>query len=369
MDINELLRIMVQTRASDLHLEVPSPPQLRIDGTLTVPEGAAALTAADMAAIFKQIAGPAQIDAFEKALELDFAYSAPGLARFRVNVLRQRGAIGIVFRLVPMKIMSIDELGLPPICKSLVMKPKGLILVTGSTGSGKSTTLAAMIDYLNEHSAKPIITIEDPIEYLHQNKKCIISQREVGEDTLSFASALRHALRHDPDVIVVGELRDLDTIATSITAAETGHLVLGTLHTINAAQTVERIIDVFPAGQQAQIRLQLSQVLEAVLSQALIPRAAGRGRVAAIEILLGTPPIRHLIRESRTHELPGVMEIGSKDGMQTMNSVLANLVRRNVITWEKAIENSTNQDQLAKLLGRVDYLNPKRETNGLNANA
>ena len=353
MQINELLRMTVERKASDLHLEVPSVPLLRIDGALIAPEQATPLSPQDMEVILDEITTDKQKDTFQKQLELDFAYSIPGLARFRVNVLRQRGSIGIVFRLVPMKVLTIDELGLPQICKDLVLKPRGLILVTGATGSGKSTTQAAMIDYLNENCARSVITIEDPIEYLHKNKKCIISQREIGDDTTSIAVALKHALRHDPDVIVVGEMRDLETISTAITAAETGHLVLGTLHTVNAAQTIERIIDVFPANQQTQIRLQLSQVIEAILSQILLPKATGEGRVAAIEILVGTPAVRNLIRENRTHEISSMMEIGIKDHMQTMSNVLVDLVKRNIVTRDNAMSSTSNPEQLTKLLGRL----------------
>ncbi len=355
MQINELLQMMVERKASDLHLEVPCEPLFRIDGALIAPEGSSQLSPNDLETIFEEITNPKQREIFQKQLELDFAYSIPGLARFRVNVLKQRGSMGIAFRLVPMKVLTIDELGLPQICEDLILKPRGLILVTGATGSGKSTTLAAMIDHLNENRARSIITIEDPIEYLHKNKKCVISQREIGEDTTSISIALKHALRHDPDVIVVGEMRDLDTIATAITAAETGHLVLGTLHTVNAPQTIERIIDVFPASQQTQIRLQLSQVIEAILSQILLPRATGAGRVAAIEILVGTPAVKNLIRESRTHEISSVMEIGIKDRMQTMNNVLADLVRHNVVTQEDAMNSSSNPEQLLKLIGRSSF--------------
>lgn len=353
MRINELLRMMVEMKASDLHLEVPSVPLFRIDGALIAPDEATPLSPQGMEVILDEITTSKQKDTFQKQLELDFAYSIPGLARLRVNILRQRGSIGIAFRLVPMKVLTIDELGLPQICKDLILKPRGLILVTGTTGSGKSTTLAAMIDYLNENCARSIITIEDPIEYLHENKKCIISQREIGDDTISIATALKHALRHDPDVIVVGEMRDLETISMAITAAETGHLVLGTLHTVNAAQTIERIIDVFPANQQTQIRLQLSQVTEAILSQVLLPKATGEGRVAAIEVLVGTTAVRNLIRESRTHEIPSVMEIGIKDRMQTMSNALVDLVKRNIITRDDAMNSSSNPEQLAKLLGEL----------------
>lgn len=359
MDIqtDKLLEFMLERQASDLHLETASPPVFRIDGTLTPLDDTEPLSGKDLEKIFDEITTSEQRDSFENELELDFAYSIPGLARFRVNVLRQREAIGIVFRLVPMKILTIEELGLPQICRELVLRPKGLVLVTGSTGSGKSTTLAAMIDYANENSARSIITIEDPIEYLHHNKKCVISQRNVGDDTRSFATALKHALRHDPDIIVVGEMRDLETISTAITAAETGHLVLGTLHTNSAAQTVERIVDVFPANQQPQIRLQLSEAIQAILSQTLVAKAAGKGRVAAVEILVGTPAVRNLIREKRTHELPGIMEIGMKDGMQTMINVLADLVKRNIVTREEALNKANNPEKLSKLLMQFNHTN------------
>jgi twitching motility protein PilT len=357
IQINKLLELMLERQSSDLHLETASPPVFRIDGTLTPLEDTEPLSGEELEKMFEEITTSEQRDSFENELELDFAYSIPGLARFRVNVLRQREAIGIVFRLVPMKILTIEQLGLPQICRELVLRPKGLVLVTGSTGSGKSTTLAAMIDYANENSARSIITIEDPIEYLHHNKKCIISQRNVGDDTKSFATALKHALRHDPDIIVVGEMRDLETISTAITAAETGHLVLGTLHTISAAQTVERIVDVFPANQQPQIRLQLSEAIQAILSQTLVAKAAGKGRVAAVEILVGTPAIRNLIREKRTHELPGIMEIGLKDGMQTMINVLADLVKRNIVTREEALNRANNPEKLSKLLMQFNHTN------------
>jgi twitching motility protein PilT len=245
--------------------------------------------------------------------------------------------------------LSIDELGLPQICKELVLKPRGLILVTGPTGCGKSTTLAAMINHLNENDRRNVITIEDPIEYLHPNKRCIIAQRDLGDDTKSFATALIHALRHDPDVIVIGEMRDLDTIATAITAAETGHLVLGTLHTTDAAQTVDRMTDIFPPSQQQQIRLQLAQVLEAVLSQALLPRIGG-GRVGAFEILIATYAVRNLIRDGKTFQLPNVMQLGSKDGMQTLDQALAELVRRHIVTQEEAMMKSSNPEQINKSL-------------------
>ena len=347
MQLNELLKLMVDQSASDLHLRVPNPPVLRIDGALMPQEDLSALTAEDIETVFEEITTEAQRSVFLENLELDFAHSVPGLARFRVSVLRQRGTLSIAFRLVPLEVFSIDELGLPQICKELVLKPRGLILVTGSTGSGKSTTLAAMINHLNENDRRNVITIEDPIEYLHPNKRCIIAQRDLGDDTRSFATALIHALRHDPDVIVVGEMRDLDTTATAITAAETGHLVLGTLHTTDAAQTVDRMIDIFPPSQQQQIRLQLAQVLEAILSQTLLPRIGG-GRVGAFEILIATYAVRNLIRDGKTFQLPNVMQLGSKDGMQTLDQALAELVRNHIVTQEEAMMKSSNPEQINK---------------------
>ena len=287
-----------------------------------------------------------QKDAFNRERELDFGYSVPGLARFRVSALRQRGTVSLVFRLVYIRGPSIDELGLPQLCKELILKQNGLILVTGPAGSGKSTTLAAMINYLNENEMRNVITIEDPIEYLFSDQKCIIRQRELGSDTRSFSTALVHALRHDPDIIVIGEMRDLATISTALTAAETGHLVLGTLHTIDAPQTVDRLIDVFPAVQQRQIRLQLSQVLEAVLSERLLPRIGG-GRIAAFEIMLATSVIRRLIREEKLFEIPPNIEICTREGMQTMEQALVNLVRRGMVTEEEALMRTSNPVKLS----------------------
>lgn len=349
-ELHKLFKLMVDKGASDLHLRVPSSPVLRIDGVLTTLGDLPPVNPQDVEILLESITTLEQRSAFRKELELDYAYSIPGLARFRVSVLRQRGTISLAFRLVPIEPPSIDDLRLPPICKELVLKPRGLILVTGPTGSGKSTTMAAMIDYLNETEARNVITIEDPIEYLHPNKRCLIAQRDLGDDTKSFADALVHALRHDPDVIVVGEMRDLDTIATAVRAAETGHLVLGTLHTIDAAQTVDRIIDIFPADQQPQIRLQLSQVLEAVLSQTLLPRVDG-GRIAAFEIMIATPAVRNLVRERKTFELPNIMRLSAKDGMITLDQALTDLVGQGVVSQEEAMMKASNPDQLKKSLG------------------
>ena len=350
MKIGELLRSMADKDASDLHIRVPGPAVMRIDGRLMPQEDLPPIDPADVQEAFEQITTESQRAVFRQELELDFAYSIPDLARFRVNVMQQRGTMSIAFRRVPIEIPSIDKLALPQLCKKLVLKPRGLILVTGPTGSGKSTTLAAMINYLNKHERKNVITIEDPIEYLYKNQKCIMAQRDLGDDTKSFASALMHALRHDPDVILVGEMRDLDTIKTAITAAETGHLVLGTLHTIDTVQTVDRIIDAFPPEHQRQIRLQLAQVLEAVLSQTLLPRATGKGRIAAFEILVVTPPVRNLIRTSKSFELPSIMQLSAKDGMQTLNQTLASLVQTHAVTIEEAMLKSSNPEQLKKLL-------------------
>jgi twitching motility protein PilT len=351
MQIDELLKLMVDKKASDLHLKVASFPVLRIDGVLVRQEHLQKVELNDIESIFQQVTTDEQKVTFTREHELDFAYGIPGLARFRVNLLQQRGTMGFVFRLVPYRILSIDELGLPPILKDLALKPRGLILVTGPTGSGKSTTLAAMVDYLNKNAARSVITIEDPIEFLHHDENCIIVQRDLGDDTKSFATALTHALRHDPNVIVVGEMRDLDTISTAIRAAETGHLVLSTLHTTDAAQTVDRMIDVFPHGQQQQIRLQLSQALEAILSQALLPRVGGKGRVAAFEVMIANAAVRNLIRDERTFELHNVMQLCSNEGMRTLDEALANLVKGQMVTLEEALKKSSNQQQLKGLLG------------------
>lgn len=352
MQIDELLSLMVEKDASDLHLRVPSPPVLRIDGVLIPQQDLPPVTPTDVKQAFEHITVASQRKAFYQNLELDLAYSIDGLAGFRVSVLNQRRTISIAFRRIPATVPTIDELELPQICKKLVLMPRGLILVTGPTGTGKSTTLAAMVNHLNENERRNVITIEDPIEYVHQNKECIIAQRELGDDTESFASALVHVPRHDPDVILVGEMRDLATIGAAITAAEAGQLVLATLHTIDAVQSVDRMIDVFPADQQRQIRLQLSQIIEAVLSQTLLPRIGGKGRIAAFEILIATPAVRNLIRTSKTFELPGVIQIGAKDGLQSLNQSLAYLVENHKVTVKEAMARSSNPKQLKELIHR-----------------
>jgi len=345
----EILELVVEKGATDLHIKVPSPPVFRIDSVLVPQEKWPAFTAKDIVAIFEEITTEEQRATFNRERELDFAYSVSGLARFRVNVLQQRGTMSLAFRRVPSNVPSIDELGLPQILKKLILRPRGLILVTGPAGSGKSTTLAAMLNHLNENETRSVITIEDPIEYLFKDKKCLIRQRDLRDDTMSFPVALIHALRHDPDVIVIGEMRDLETISTAITAAETGHLVLATLHTVDAAQSIDRIIDVFPPAQQRQMRLQLSQVIEAVLSQTLLPRIKG-GRIAAFEIMLANNVIRRLIRDEKIHEISHNLEVGRLEGMQTLDQALADLVKSGIVSEEEAMAETSNPVKLHGLL-------------------
>ena len=336
MSIRELLELAVENRASDVHLTVPSPPILRIDGNLHVMKDLNPLSPKDIEKYYEEITSTERRSEFSKNRELDFAYSIPGLTRSRVNILQQRSTISIAIRLIPFGVPSIDELKLPQICKELILKPAGLILVTGQTGSGKSSSIAAMVNHLNENKASHVITIEDPIEYIFSNKKSLILQRDVGEDTFSFDAALIHALRHDPDVIVLGEIRELSTMTTAMRAAETGHLVVATLHTIDAAQTVNRIVDMFPAVQQDQIRNQLSLILTAVMCQTLIPCADGAGRVPACEIMIANMAVRNVIREGRIHQLYSIIQVSKKDGMQTFNQSLAVLMLKGTITKEQA---------------------------------
>jgi len=339
--INELFKMMVEKKASDLHLGVGSPPIFRIDGKL-IPLETPSLSPENLQEMIHSVLTSEQKEKFLKDKELDFSYSLPGISRFRGNVLLQRGTLGAVFRAVPTKPFTLDELKLPEVIKEFCNKPRGLVLVTGPTGSGKSTTLAAMVDYINENHSLHIVTIEDPIEFLHHNKKSIIRQRELGADTNSFASALKHVLRQDPDVILVGEMRDIETISLAVTAAETGHLVLATLHTLGSPATIDRIIDVFPPYQQSQIKTQLSTMLEAVISQTLIARADGEGRVCALEIMVGIPAVRNLIREGRTEQLLSTIQTGNKHGMQTLDASLNNLYKQRVITYEDALFKASN---------------------------
>ncbi len=346
MKIEELLHLMVDKGASDLHLRVMRPPILRIDGILKVMEGMPHITPSDLKEAFEHITNENHKQTFRNDLELDLAYSIRGLARFRINAFMQRGTISLAIRRVPFEVPTIDELGLPEVCKSLALKPRGLVLLTGRTGTGKSTTLAAMINHLNKNETRNIITIEDPIEYIFQDEKCMIAQRDLGFDTRSFAGALRHVLRQDPDVILVGEMRDLETIATAITAAETGHLVLSTLHTASAPQAIDRMVDVFPPYQQEQIRWQLSMVLEGVLSQILLRRASGKGRVAAVEIMLGNDAVRNLIREGKIEQMPTYLQTGSQFGMQTMDQALQTLVRSRIVAADEALPFCTKPNEL-----------------------
>jgi twitching motility protein PilT len=341
MHVDDLLRQVMKRRASDLHLGAGTAPTLRIDGEL-VPINAQKLSPRKVHELIYAILIDEQITEFEENWELDFAYSVPGHSRFRVNIHRQRGTLGAVFRAVPVDPPSLDGLGMPDVLKTFCSRPRGLVLVTGPTGSGKSTTLAAMIREINVTRRCHVVTVEDPIEFLHRNEKCIIIQREVGSDTKTFASALRHVLRQDPDVILIGEMRDLETISAAITAAETGHLVLATLHTTSAAQTVDRIVDVFPPHQQEQIRVQLSTVLEGIICQTLLPLADGKGRVCAQEVLVATSAIRNLIREGKTHQMPSVLQSSASEGMQTLDQALKVLVQQGKVVPQVAMAVASN---------------------------
>ncbi len=340
MDISQLLAFGVEQGASDCHLSAGEPPMIRIHGDLKKLDSPP-LTKEQVHALVYDIMSDLQRKTFEETRECDFSFELGNIARFRVNVFMQRKGEGAVFRTIPTKILTLEELGMPPILKQLCEKEKGLILVTGPTGSGKSTTLAAMIDYLNNSFEGHILTVEDPIEFVHPSKKCLVNQRELGLHTQSFANALRSALREDPDAILVGEMRDLETIQLALTAAETGHIVFGTLHTSSAPKTVDRVIDVFPPNQQAQIRAQFAESIEAVLTQTLLKKKGG-GRVAALEIMTGTTAIRNLIREAKIHQIPGTMQVSQKDGMQTMDMALQNLVSRGLVTREEAQAKSMN---------------------------
>jgi twitching motility protein PilT len=348
--MHDLLTLMIERGASDLHITTGSYPQIRLHGKLIPLNQFEMLTPQDTQRLAYSVLNEGQKQKFEEDNELDLSFGIQGLARFRCNVYRQRGAVAAAIRVIPFKIRSFAELGLPPIVEQLAERPKGLILVTGPTGSGKSTTLAAMIDKINAERHDHIVTIEDPIEFVHQHKQCLVNQREVFADTHSFKNALKSILRQDPDVVLVGEMRDLETIAAALTIAETGHLTFGTLHTNSCAQTINRIIDVFPTAQQGQVRAQLSLVLEGVLSQTLVPTLDGRGRCMAMEIMVATPAIRNLIREEKIHQIYSSMQAGSKFGMQTMNQSLCDLVVKKKISREEALNRSTLPDELDQLL-------------------
>jgi twitching motility protein PilT len=350
--LHELLKVTVENGASDLHITAGAPPMLRIDGKL-VPTKHPPLTPVETKDLCYSVLTDTQKHRFEENWELDFSFGVKGLGRFRGNVYTQRGAVAGAFRLIPFRIRSLQELGLPPVVSDLIRKPRGLILVTGPTGSGKTTTLAAMIDQINQERHEHIVTIEDPIEYVFEHKNCMVNQREVGTDTKSFNSALKSVLREDPDVILIGEMRDLETIKIALILSETGHLTLATLHTNTAVQTINRIIDVFPPHEQSQIRAQLSFVLEGILCQTLIPKIGG-GRVLAVEVLVPNPAIRNLIREDKVHQIYSQQQIGQeKWRMQTLNQSLADLYLKKLITYEDAIAKSQEPDELRKMLSSV----------------
>jgi twitching motility protein PilT len=361
--LNQLLKDMVGQGGSDLHLTTNSPPQVRVDGVLR-PLNLPPLTPSETKQLAYSILTDNQKHRLEENLEIDLSFGLKGLARFRANIFHQRGAIGAVFRQIPFEIRGFRDLGLPPVIERMCEKPRGLILVTGPTGSGKSTTLAAMLDKVNRERHEHIVTVEDPVEYLHSHKNCIVNQREIHADTHSFANALRSALRQDPDVVLIGEMRDLETVESALRIAETGHLTFATLHTNSAAQSINRIIDVFPAHQQTQIRSQLSLVLEGIICQALLPRAGGKGRALAMEILVPSSAIRNLIREDKVHQIYGMMQAGqAKHGMQTFNQSLAALYFRRMITLETAMTRSSYPDELQEIISRGPAsLNPTLQT-------
>ena len=352
IEIGELLDLVLERGASDLHLTAGTPPILRIHGSLTRIEQYPELQPDELRRMIYAILTQRQRERLEEDLELDLSYNHPGKARFRVNVYIQRDALGAAFRFIPFEIKSVESLGLPPIVAQLARLPRGMIIVTGPTGSGKSTTLAAMVDIINSERDCHIMTVEDPIEFLHYHKRAMVNQREVGTDTHGFAQALRHVLRQDPDVILVGEMRDLETIQTGLTAAETGHLVLCTLHTQDAPQTIDRVIDVFPTAQQQQVRVQLASTIQGVVTQTLVPTADGQGRVVATEVMVATPAVRNLIREAKIHQIYSAMQAGAKFGMHTMDSSLAALTQRGIIRYEDAEERAHDAEELQRLLGR-----------------
>lgn len=352
ISLEELLQTMVAKGASDLHVVAGSPPRIRVDGRL-VPLALDPLTKEESKKMIYGLLTEEQIARFERELELDFSFGIEGLGRFRTNVFSQRGSLGMAIRLVPNKIRGFEELGLPrKIMQQVCDLPKGLVLVTGATGSGKSTTLAAMIEYINQTQEVHILTVEDPIEFAFQNKKALINQREVGSDTHAFKNALKHALRQDPDVVLIGEMRDLETVEAALTISETGHLAFATLHTSDAAQTMNRIVDIFPSHQQQQVRTQLSMTLSAIFCQQLIPRSNGKGRVLAMEILIATPAVRALIRENKVHQIYNAIQTSAQLGMRTMNQSLMELYKAGALSYEDALAHSYDPEELKKLMAR-----------------
>lgn len=350
MDLITLFEKTIENKASDLHITVGVPPMMRVNGSLIM-FGDQVLMPNDITDMIKEFLHDDQFEDLKSMGELDMSFSKPGLGRFRVNIYKQRGSYSIALRVLALSVPSIEELRLPLLVKDLAMKPRGLILVTGPTGSGKSTTLAAMVDYINRNKSCHILTLEDPIEYLHRHQKSLVNQREIGNDSKSFSNALRAALRQDPDVILVGEMRDVETISIALTAAETGHLVLSTLHTVGAVKTMDRIIDVFPTHQQQQVRIQLSTVMEGIISQQLLPKADDSGRVAAFETMVSTPAIRNLIREGKTFQIQSLIQTGGKFGMKTMDSSLAELYMNGYITQEEAYNRCVDREMLERLIG------------------
>jgi len=351
LDINELLEEVLVRGASDLHLTVGAPPVMRINGVLQRLEEYSRLTSSDTRDMIYGILTARQREQLESNLEYDLSYSVPGSARFRVNAYFQRNSLGAAFRIIPYRIKTVEELGLPPVLTEFAMLPRGFILVTGPTGQGKSTSLAAVINIINENRNLHIMTVEDPIEFLHVHKKCIVNQREVGSDTHSFSNALKYVLRQDPDVILVGEMRDLETISTALTAAETGHLVFATLHTQDAPQTIDRIIDVFPTYQQQQVRQQLASTVQAIVTQQLLPTKDGQTRIPAVEVMVATSAIRNLIREAKAHQIYSAMQTGGQYKMQTMDHSIAALFKRGIISYDVAMARCNNRDEMIRLIG------------------
>jgi twitching motility protein PilT len=352
LSLTDLLVRVLELNASDLHLTAGARPTIRLNGSLSPMEDRPVLTPPVLQQMMYEILTQRQRERFEEELELDFAYAVPGRARFRVNLYRQREALGAAFRLIPYEIKKLEDLGVPPSVSNFAQLPRGFVLVTGPTGSGKSTTLAGIIDLANRQRRDHIMTVEDPIEFLHQHKSCLVNQREVGDDTRSFGNALKHVLRQDPDIILVGEMRDLETISVALTAAETGHLVFATLHTQDAAQTIDRVIDVFPPHQQQQVRVQLAGSLQGVVAQTLCKTADGRSRVVATEVLVATPAIRNLIREGKTHQIYSALQAGARHGMHTMDQHLAELFKAGRITYETGLEKCHHVEDFNRLVGR-----------------